>query len=196
MFVRDVMTRDPATVSIDTTIKQAARVLMERAVSALPVLDHEGRLSGVVSEADVLQNAFAADPRSHLILEQADRRSPLHLVSQVMTAHAMTAHETTDVADAANLMTSTGAKSLPVVDDRGHLVGMVSRSDLVRLRARADNDIEREVNDLLLSLGWTDWVVAVSDGVVGIQGPRTPRERSMAEAAVAGVAGVVSVEIS
>jgi len=195
MFVKDVMTRDPATVSSDTTIKQAARVLTDRAISSLPVLDQDGHLCGVVSEADVLRDAFPPDPRSHLSPRQSDIRSLSRLVSEVMTPHAMTAHETTDVAEAAELMTSTGVKSLPVVDDRGRLVGVVSRSDLVRVRARADEVIEREVDALLVSLGWTDWLVAVSDGVVGIQGPQTSSEHSMAEVAAASVGGVVSVEI-
>ena len=83
------------------------------------------------------------------------------LVSEVMTSPATTVHESTDVADVAELMTSRSLKSLPVVDDDDRVVGMVSRSDLVRVRARSDDLLEQDVEALLASIGHRDWKVGV-----------------------------------
>lgn len=195
MLVKDVMTREPVTVRVDTPVKEAATILSERQITALPVVDGTGRLRGVVSEADLLRDAFTRDPRSHLIPDSGEIRDRAKAVADVMTPHAITVHESTDAADAAELMTSTSIKSLPVVDERGHLVGIISRSDLIAVRARADEVIEREVDSLLVSLGHTDWLVEVSDGTVEIEGPETPRDRSIAEVAAASVAGVLAVKV-
>lgn len=195
MLVKDVMTREPVTVRVDTPVKEAATILSERQITALPVVDGTGRLRGVVSEADLLRDAFTRDPRSHLIPDSGETRDRAKAVADVMTPHAITVHESTDAADAAELMTSTSIKSLPVVDERGHLVGIISRSDLIAVRARADEVIEREVDALLVSLGHTDWLVEVSDGTVEIEGPETPRDRSIAEVAAASVAGVLAVKV-
>ena len=195
MFVQEVMTREPTTVTADTTIKGAAQVLATRQISALPVLDAQRRLCGVVSEADLIRNAFADDPRAHMLRSDHHGGPRTRFVFEVMTLDAITVRESADVAEVAELMTSMRLKSLPVVDDDGHLVGVVSRSDLVRLRARADVDIEREVDSHLVSLGHADWLVAVRDGGVQIDGPATVRDRSLAEAAAGTVAGVVTVKV-
>src|SRR4051794_4943394 len=153
MFVRDVMTQDPVTVGLGATIKDAALVLTSRGITALPVTDDAGRLCGVISEADILKDAFVPDQRTHVIPTQGNGRSPARFVSDVMTPHAMSVRPPTEGAEAAELMTSTAVKSLPVLDDQGHLVGVISRSDLIGMRARADDVIEREVDSLLVSLG-------------------------------------------
>lgn len=195
MFVQDVMSREPTTVTVDTTIKRAASILAERQITSLPVVDDDGRVCGVVSEADLIRDAFADDPRSHMIPSDDQGRSLARYVSEVMTPHAITVHESTDVAQAADLMTSTSIKSLPVVDDRQRVVGMISRSDLVRLRARSDEGIERAIDELLVTLGHSDWLVDVTDGEVQIDGPVTDQDRSLAEVAAGTVPGVVSVKV-
>ena len=196
MLVNDVMSAGPTTITRNTTVKQAAAVLTMHEISSLPVVDGDGQLCGVVSEADLIREAFGTDPRTHLMPGDHAARSDAQYVSDVMTPRAVTVLRYSDVAEAAELMTSTGFKSLPVVDDDGRLVGIVSRSDLVRVRARADDVIEREVDAVLVSLGHNDWLVEVSNGRVQIDGPETPRDRSIAEVAAAGVAGVTSVQVS
>jgi CBS domain-containing protein len=195
MFVRDVMTREPTTVPRGTTIKRAAELLAELQVTCLPVIDTEGRLCGVVSEADLIRDAFSADPRSHILAETHAPPSQAHLISEVMTPHVVTVRESTDLAQAVELMTSAILKSLPVVNDQRHVVGVVSRSDIVRLRARADGDIRGEVGSLLASLGHPDWQVEVNDGSAQIAGPATGRDRSLAQTAASTVAGVVTVKV-
>lgn len=195
MFVKDVMSAAPTTVTPGTPVKEAASILEQRQISSLPVVDGNGKLCGVVTEADIIREAFGKDPRAHLIPSDHAPHSEAHSVSDVMTPHVVTALEFSDASEAAELMTSTSIKSLPVLDESGRLVGIVSRSDLVRARARADDVIEREVDAVLVSFGHTDWLVNVSDGRVHIDGPETPRERAIAEVAAAGVAGVTAVSV-
>jgi CBS-domain-containing membrane protein len=195
LFVHEVMTREPTTVSADTTLKRTAEILTRRQISALPVLDVQQRICGVVSEADLIRHTFAPDPRAHLRHGPQTARSRARVVRDVMTSHAITVHESTDLAELADLMTSYNLKSVPVIDDEGRLVGVVSRSDLVRVRARADQQIERDVDSMLVYMGHRDWLVEVSDGSVEINGPTTDLERSIAEISAGTVAGVVAVKV-
>jgi len=195
MFVQEAMTRDPLTVTPETTIKQAANILSERTISSLPVLDEHGELCGVVTEADLIRETFVSDPRSHLLPldENDDIRSTY--VEEVMTPHVVTVHEYADVAQAADLMVTSSIKCLPVVDDRRHLVGVLSRSDRVRVRARSDDVIEREVDARLVSMGHPDWLVDVTDGRVEIAGPDTSVDRSIAQIIAREIPGVVTVKV-
>jgi predicted transcriptional regulator len=158
------------------------------------VVDENDRICGVVSEADLIRDAFPPDARTHLFPRQRVHRTAV-LVSEVMTSPAITVHESTDVADVVELMTSNNLKSLPVVDEDHRVVGVVSRSDLMRVRARRDDLVEQDVEALLASIGHRDWNVGVHDGVVDITGPSTTLDRSIAEVAAQTVTGVVAVEI-
>jgi CBS-domain-containing membrane protein len=189
------MTREPTTVGTDTSVKRATVLLSEQQISTLPVVDPGGRLCGVVGEADLIRDAFAPDSRAHMLPDGHEKPCQASSVREVMTSPAISVHETTDVAEAVGIMTSTGVKSLPVVDSDQRLVGVVSRSDLVRVRARSDGDIEHDVDAMLVSLSHTAWLVAVSDGRVEIEGPATELDRSIAEVAAQSVAGVVTVTV-
>lgn len=196
MFVRDVMTRDPATVTGDCGIKQAVTILADRGISSLPVVDDEGRICGVVSEADLIREAFPPDPRSHVLPPHDLTRTRPVWVEQVMTPHALTVHETTDVADAVEVMTSTAVKSLPVLDDDGRLVGVLSRSDVVRALARSDAMIAADIDAVLTALGHEDWLVEVHDGVVEVSGPGDLAQHSLAHVVARAVPGVGEVHVS
>jgi CBS domain-containing protein len=94
-------------------------------------------------------------------------------------------------------MTSTTVKSLPVVDRHGRVLGMVSRSDVVRMLARADHDLERDVDAALTSVGLRDWQVEVNDGTVTLVAPRRRvDDRGLARVAAGTVPGVVEVHIA
>ena len=164
MLVQEVMTRQPTTATRETTVKHAAEILAELHISSLPVLDDSGRVCGVVSEADLIRDAFVPDARGHMRSGQYGENVVPACVEDVMTPHAITTHESTDIADVADLMTASGIKSVPVIDDDGRLVGVVSRSDLVKVRARADDVIERELDARLVDMEHADWLVQVSDG--------------------------------
>jgi CBS domain-containing protein len=195
MLVRDVMTHKTMTVTADTSVKHAAELLAAHQISSMPVLDASGQLIGVVSEADLLRDAFAPDPRSHLRLAEVDPSDAMRFVSDVMTPHVISIQARGDLAEAAELMISTGIKSLPVIDDSGGFVGVISRSDLVRVRARADEVIAREVDSALVSLGHSDWLVEVTDGAVEIDGPETELDHETARIGASTIAGVVSVKV-
>ncbi len=195
MLVRDAMTTETTTVVVDTSVKHAAELLSVNKISSMPVVDATGQLVGVVSEADLLRDAFSPDPRSHLRLVEEDPPDRLRLVSEVMTTHVISIPARGDLAEAAELMISTGIKSLPVIDDSGDLVGVLSRSDLIRVRARADEVIEREVDSALVSLGHYDWLVEVNDGAVQIEGPETDLDRTTARVSASTIPGVVSVTV-
>jgi CBS domain-containing protein len=195
MLVQEVMTREPTTVIGETTIKRAAEILTQHEISSLPVLDDSGRICGVVSEADLIRGAFVPDARGHMLPGEFGGRAKPTTVAEVMTPHALTAHESSDIADVADQMTSTGVKSLPVMDDSGRLVGIVSRSDLVKVRAGADDLIESEVDARLAAMGHGNWFVEVTEGDVEIDGPATAVDRSMAQVIASTIPGVVKVRV-
>ncbi|HEX6197119.1 MAG TPA: CBS domain-containing protein [Jiangellaceae bacterium] len=118
-LVRDLMTADVAAVQPDTPARTVAELLANRQISAMPVVDHDCHVVGVVSEVDVLH---------HLHTDQT--------AGTMMSSPAITvlADQSADVA--AHLMEQHGVKRLPVVDDMGRLAGIVSRSDLIRAYAR------------------------------------------------------------
>ena len=195
MLVQEVMTREPTTATGETTVKRAAEILAELHISSLPVLDDHGHICGVVSEADLIREAFAPDARGHMFAADHGEQTAPKTVEDVMTPHAITVHEGNDIADVAELMTSTGVKCLPVIDDDRRLVGVISRSDLVKVRARADEVIEREVDARFVSMGYRDWLVEVTEGDVEIEGPTTANDRSMAHVIASTIPGVVKVRV-
>jgi CBS domain-containing protein len=160
MRTRDIMTSPVITVTPDTGLKEVAALLVERGINAVPVVDADDRLCGIVSEADLLALEAAAA-----------RGGPPHSVREVMTQSVYTLAEDTDAAAAARMMLRHRLKSAPVVaGDR--VVGMVTRRDLLRLVARGDDDVradlqgrlEREI-ELLRRLR-----LEVADGVVTVTG--------------------------
>jgi len=163
------MTGDVVTVGPDTPAKYAAEVMAERGFAALPVVDDDGVVIGIVAEADVLRDRLPQDPRLHLFRESEARTSPALLVRGVMTSPVRPVPLTADVSDVARLFVDARLRSVPVLDG-ARLVGIVSRRDLLRALIRPDAEIRRDV--LRLVEAYTQelegWSVAVSDGVVTV----------------------------
>lgn len=193
MWVSDVMTSPAVSVSPATTVRTALRLLDEHKVTSLPVVDVYGKVVGVVSEADLVRESLLPDQRSHMIWQELPEHPPGRCVADVMTKHPVTVHAGDDLAQAVELLTSTAVKSLPVLEG-SHLVGMVSRRDVVHLLARDDTRIEAEVSELFRA-DEVDWLADVCDGVVTVSGPTDASERRLAEALVGSVAGVVGIRI-
>jgi CBS domain-containing protein len=82
---------------------------------------------------------------------------------------------------------------MPVVDHHGRLVGILSRSDVVRVLARTDADLARDVGSLLSWVGLGEWVADVTDGVVALTGPERSGDRAVAHLVAGTVPGVVEV---
>lgn len=157
--VRNVMSTDVATVREGTPFKNVARALARRDVSALPVVDQDGRVLGVVSEADLLIKQGTQEIEfSHSLLSwwrnrRHARRAAATTAGQLMSKPAITVNTTATVAGAARLLTGHNIKRLPVVDETGTLVGIVSRKDLLTVFLRKDEDIRDEIVERVFEHG-------------------------------------------
>ena len=193
MFVSDVMTSPVLTVTPGTSIKAAARLLRDRDVAAAPVVDDDGSLVGIVSEIDLLRGTLAPDPVAHLFPVPADPSALPHTVADVMTRDVEVLLPHSDLFDAARSMRASGIRSLPVVD-AGRVVGVVSRSDLLRVLAREDDEIAQDLRAALVAeLGpHPDVEVDVLAGVVTVTGG-SPAALPVAALVAARVPGVVRV---
>jgi len=178
--VADVMTRRVATVTEETTYKQIVETLTKNGVSAVPVVDLDQHVIGVVSEADLLHKVDVAGLEPHgWPLERkrtriAREKANADFAGDLMTVPPITVTESDSVAVAARLMDTEQVKRLPVVDSKGRLVGIVSRSDLLRPYLRTDEDLREEISQgVLLRTMWMDpreFTVAVDQGIVTIRG--------------------------
>jgi len=136
--VRDVMTREVVTIGKDADINEAARLLSEDRISGLPVVDNDKHVIGVVSEADILsmtgmkKGHTFKDIVRHLLGEPLPERKEGGIVEDIMSSPAITTTPGTDIAEVARVLDDRRIKRLPVVDEQGRLVGIVSRADIVR----------------------------------------------------------------
>ncbi|MFI2629158.1 CBS domain-containing protein [Streptomyces collinus] len=202
-IVSDVMTRTVAAIGRDAAFKEIVRMMHDWKVSALPVLEGEGRVVGVVSEADLL-------PKEEFRDSDPDRRTQLRRLSdlakagavtagELMTSPALTVQADTTLAQAARTLARARVKRLPVVDELGMLQGIVSRADLLKVFLRDDEDIaeevRREVVSYLFPAPASAVRVAVREGVVKLGGRM--RDTSLVPVAarlIRAVEGVVDVE--
>ncbi|MFE0385312.1 CBS domain-containing protein [Streptomyces bungoensis] len=176
--VNDVMTRTVVALRTGAAFKDIVRTLRDWRVSALPVLDGEGRVVGVVSEADLLpKEEYPEGDVGHgaQVRHLADvRKAEAVTAAALMTAPAVTVAPEATLAHAARLMARSGVKRLPVVDRAGALEGIVSRSDLLKVFLREDEDIAEEVRrEVVVRLFGTCLSpvgVEVRDGVVTLTG--------------------------
>jgi CBS domain-containing protein len=194
VLAREIMTSPAVTVTPDTTLKHVIQLLDHHAITSVPVVDADERLVGIVSEADLLRGEVEPDPRAHLRPVPEETEPPRHHVADVMTPHVLTVSERTDGADIARLMLDNGIKSVPVVRDR-HVVGVVSRRDLLHVLARDDDRIRAEVEDRLREYaGDAQWTVTVEDGEVALHGHASEEQQRVATILARTVLGVVRVE--
>lgn len=171
MQARDVMTREVLTVGPGTSAKHAAGLMARRGYAALPVVDDAGRLVGIVAEGDVLAGRLTSDTRLHAWRPPSAGAPPMQ-VGGVMTTALRCVEATADVADLARVLVTDHLRSVPVLD-RGRLVGIVSRRDLLRVLVRPDAALADEL--LALLEGYTGEPGAVEVGVV--DGVATVRRR-------------------
>jgi CBS domain-containing protein len=194
---KDVMSSPVVTVRSETPLKEVAATLVDKRISAVPVVDGNGDLVGIVSEADLMTLEAEPDPRSHIIpLPHHEHHVP-RTAAEVMTRHVVALHEQADVSEVAKLMLEHRIKQIPIVDGR-RVVGIVARRDVLRVLARDDSDIHVELEDLLddelLMLG--RFRAEVSGGVVTLEGPRDRAGRRLAELLARSVPGVISVRFA
>lgn len=204
MRVSDIMTNKVFTATRDMPLRLAATRMLEYGITGLPVMDGE-RLVGVISETDILFKERAVPVRDGLVdwlvhygEDPPEAKLSARTVGDAMTAPAVTIGSRKNVSEAAALMLDLGIDRLPVVDG-DELVGILTRTDLVRAFTRTDDEIKQEIHDEVIFQ--TLWVspgrvkVEVDDGSVTLEGEVD--NEALADQVVhfvQRVPGVVSVE--
>jgi CBS-domain-containing membrane protein len=166
-YVRDVMTTGVVTVRPDTPYRVIAAMFREHRVSGFPVTAADSTVIGVVSESDLLALAAGRRHRGHRADDQAT-------AGDLMTCPAVTISPDDPVQTAAHVMHSHRLQRLPVVDRDRRLVGIVSRSDVLSVFRRSDEEIRREITQDVIADGFfTDparLIVTVHNGIVTLEG--------------------------
>ncbi len=146
--VADLMTRDPVVVQPETPLKEVIKILATHNIGGLPVVDQTGAIAGVISESDLMWQETGATPPPYIVLldaviylgntaryEQELHKAFGQTVGEVMTKEAITTTGDKTVKDAAQLMHDRRVRRLPVVDANGKVIGILTRSDIIRFMA-------------------------------------------------------------
>lgn len=201
--VSDVMSTEVISVRTTTRFHDIAALLATHRIGAVPVLNPDDTIAGVVSGTDLLHKVEYADGVDAGLLRRLTRRSSARkaegrTATDVMTAPAVTVPGGSSIVAAAKLMDAAAVTHLPVVDDLGRLVGVVSRGDLLKVFLRTDDEIRHEVvHDVFgrqMWIGPTEVAVEVDHGIVTLRG--TLEQKSLvtiAASLVHSVDGVVGV---
>jgi len=148
--VDDVMTTAVVSVDQAASYRSVVDLLVGRRVSAVPVVDSFQRVSGVVSETDLLRKIEYAGDEAPRLFDGRRRRGErgkalARTAADLMSAPAVTVLRGTSIARAARQMDAQKVKRLPVVDDLGRLIGIVTRGDLLKAHLRPDDDIRADL---------------------------------------------------
>ncbi|WP_433716848.1 CBS domain-containing protein [Actinoplanes sp. CA-051413] len=201
--VNDVMTTAVVTVPPETPYRDVVDLLVRNRFSAVPVVDEFQRVTGVVSEADLLRKIEYAGAEEPRLFDGRRRRgervkASARTAADLMSTPPVTVPASTSIPAAARVMDGEGVKRLPVVDDLGRLVGVVSRGDLLKVHLRPDDEILADVQAGVVRAFMADDAgrvqVTVDDGVVTFTG-RVGRwsTTDIADRLTRQVAGVVEV---
>jgi CBS domain-containing protein len=209
VHVKDVMTSDVVTVRPGTTLKDVATILCQCGISGVPVVDEDGGVIGVVSEGDILFKERGPSQRKRMLARLTDAygiderlKHEAHTAAEAMTAPARTIAPWRPVSAAAAQMLEERVNRLPVVDDEGRLVGIVTRADLVRAFVRPDAEIERDIRKEVLERALLletpgAVTVTVEGGNVMLGGSvRMRTDAELVPGLAAKVPGVVAVDSS
>ncbi|WP_406835137.1 CBS domain-containing protein [Streptomyces sp. AHU1] len=202
-IVSDVMTHTVAAVGRQAPFKEIVQLMHDWRVSALPVIEGEGRVVGLVSEADLLpkeevrDNPDVADLRLRQPVDVA--KAEAATAGDLMSSPVITVQANATLAEAARVMARDGVKRLPVVDKIGMLEGIVSRADLLKIFLRDDEaiaeEVQREIVSPLFPPPASAIQVKVHDGVATLTG--STHDTAMVPVAarlVRAVEGVVDVQ--
>lgn len=192
--VSDVMTKEVVTVGPDAGFKACVDLLRIHGISALPVIDGEEQLLGIVSEFDLLEKEEKQASGGH-----KSRKAKARTAAEVMTSPAWSIGPDASLAQAARLLHSKKVKRLPVVESGGRLVGIVSRADLLKPYLRSDESIRREIAEQLIEktlfIDSRTFEVDVREGVVRLSGElETKSLGGLVVKLAEGVEGVVAVD--
>ena len=201
--VDDVMTTAVVTVSQSASYREVVDLLVAHRFSAVPVVDNFQRVTGVVSEADLLRKIeYAGDEEPRLFDGRRRRgeriKSSARTAADLMSSPPVTVLAGTSLAAAARLMDREAVKRLPVIDDLGRLIGIVSRGDLLKVHLRPDDEVRADVESGVLQRFLVEEIdtvqATVRDGVVTLTG-RVDRlsTKDIADRMIRQIPGVVAV---
>ena len=216
MQARDVMISPVITIRKSATVREVARILLEKRISAVPVVDNIGKLVGMMTESDLMRRAEAGTERPyswwvHFLAGDATVaadyvKSHAARVEDVMTSDVVTATPETPLHEIASLFEEHRIKRVPIVNEVGNLVGIVSRANLIQVVASARPKLEMTLPDstirrkLLSELKKQSWAhthnlsVTVTNGVVDLWGDaQSSEERKAIRVAAENIAGVLAV---
>jgi CBS domain-containing protein len=203
--IESVMTRQVVTARPSTSFRELVDLLQRNRISALPVVDQDGRLVGIVSEADLLiKQGYPHGGADAGVIDAVRHRARLEKAAgicalDVMTRRVVTVPLGTEVATAARLMIRLGIKRLPVVDDQERLVGIATRGDLLKVFLRPDQamvwEVAQEIVQARMGIPAGTIDVQGRDGTVSLTG-HVQRRSQLTELMrlVQAVNGVISVD--
>jgi CBS domain-containing protein len=179
--VKDVMTTRVVSVGKDASFREMAAALREHRVSAFPVVDADEKVIGVVSEADMLtKEALGSEPQgmpgmiTGLLRHKEHAKARGITAGDLMSSPPVTVTPEDTIERAAKLMYTLKVKRLPVVDAGAHLVGIISRADVLAIFDRSDEEIRTEIRAQVIRDGFSidpaSFGVIVKDGVVTLAG--------------------------
>jgi CBS domain-containing protein len=196
--VNDIMTRRVVALREDAEYKEIVAAMRHYRVSACPVIDEKNRVLGVVSAADLLHKQ--ADPERPWGLRRLSEptKATALTASQLMTAPAIVIDPSAPLTVAARFMQDNQIKRLPVATPVGHLVGIISRTDLLSVFERPDADIWDDIIKIMVgeefTLNAASFDITVQSGVVTLCGQIDRRETALSLLArVRHAEGVVGV---
>ena len=146
MQVQDIMTKKVLTVRPETTVREVAEILVSHKLSGVPVVEEDGSLVGIVSEGDLMSKEILPEPPAEFGIlgaviyynslrefKDAFSRMAANTAEALMTKKVVTVKAEDDVSDVARIMRDKHIKRVPGLDDEGHLIGIVSRQDIVKM---------------------------------------------------------------
>jgi len=198
MRAKDIMTSPVHVIAQNAPVESAAELMTAKAVTALPVVNTDGVLVGMVSESDLLWHRVPSDPTAHMRRHpDTDPENRPGMVVEVMAQHPLTTTPDTDIAEIADAMLRHDVRSMPVLDGR-ELVGIISRRDILRAVVRGDDVLTLEVQHRLDTYadGARRWTAAVEGGVATVLGEfDNDTERAVVEVLARTVPGVAAVRV-
>jgi len=201
-LVSDVMTREVLVARPETTFRELVRLIEDHHVHALPVVDESRRVLGIVAESDLLIKEELAEGHVRTPLQRRGRaRLAGTTAGEIMTSPAVTIDSSQTLGQAARLFRRRHVGQLPVVDDGGSLIGIVTRSDLLTVFLRSDDELlvaVQEAIDAVVEGSPSCSISAkVADGVVVLEGAADQLSQVIAIGdSVRRVQGIVRLDVN